>query len=250
MAVGAGAIWVTPNGLDANVLRLDSVSLRRVASIPGMPRNPMGPYLTASAGNVWVANSDERSKNGGRTVVEIDPATNKVVAELEVGPSPQSIVAGFGAVWTGDHDAPSLSRLDPMTGRRVTIRLTTEQIPHSLAVGAGFVWIGAPHSRVLVRVDPATNRVTGSFTYDVHPGSMAVDSHGWLWIAPSPHVDDVNNSLLVVDPASGGIMRAIDTGARPMALVAHDDEIWVATRSPSGLMAFYAFPGAPPTGSR
>ena len=49
--------------------------------------------VAADDEGVWVANGGET------TVMRIDPATNKVVATIELGVRPDKIAVGEGAVW-------------------------------------------------------------------------------------------------------------------------------------------------------
>jgi YVTN family beta-propeller protein len=48
-------------------------------------------------GSVWVTNYDDG------TVSRVDPATNEVVATIEVGRHPDHIAAGEGGVWVAVH---------------------------------------------------------------------------------------------------------------------------------------------------
>ena len=49
--------------------------------------------MSVGAGSVWVANS------GDGTVTRIDPATNKTIATIAVGGSPQAITVAGGRAW-------------------------------------------------------------------------------------------------------------------------------------------------------
>ena len=66
------------------------------------------------AGSVWVTDST------GNTVVEIDPARNRIVRKIRVGRNPIAVAVGAGSVWVVNHDDGSLSRIDPRTGRVIT----------------------------------------------------------------------------------------------------------------------------------
>jgi hypothetical protein len=235
MTVGLDGVWVTPNGADANVVRFDPRSLAEVARVGGIPTQAMGPYLTAGLGRIWVANSDERSVGGGTTVSEVDPRTNRAVI-VRVGLSPQSIVTGFGSVWTGNHDEGTVTRFDPVSHRTLAT-VPIKAAPHSLAAGAGGIFVGLPHDDKLLKIDPETNAVTWTLDVDLAPGPMVTPPDGRLWVAASPFVGNGDDRILVIDGRSQAIVRAIHLGGKPAAMTVIGNTVWVAIRGPDGLLA-------------
>ena len=84
-AEGEGALWV-PRASDNAVFRLDPSSNKVMAKIP------VGAHPTAVAftpGAVWVANGggERNGRIEGPSISRVDPATNAVVATIELGPA-------------------------------------------------------------------------------------------------------------------------------------------------------------------
>jgi len=58
---------------------------------------------------VWAA------KNDTQAVVAIDPATNEVVATIDVGIVPYALAAGAGMPWVINYRTSTVTRIDPYT---------------------------------------------------------------------------------------------------------------------------------------
>ncbi len=117
---------------------------------PGRSRTPRSrwavPAAIAAAAVValaafWLT----RGGSGGDAVVlrsnslvEIDPSSGRVVADVPLQAEPGDIVSGDGAIWVGQTDG-TISSIDPVTRTR---RLVTTPVPPAkLAVGAGSLWV-------------------------------------------------------------------------------------------------------------
>ena len=89
----------------------------------------------------------------------IDPGTNRLVDEVQVGAGPGRIAAGFGSLWVVNDYDNTVSRIDPATGTRVdTIEVGGD--PTAIAVGARFVWVACTGTRMVYRIDPQTDTRT------------------------------------------------------------------------------------------
>jgi YVTN family beta-propeller protein len=102
-----------------------------------------------------------RSGSGGLSSVSpnavglIDPRSNDLVGEVAVGPKPEGIAVGEGAVWVANFEDGTISQIDPETHRPVPIAVG--DYPSDVAVGkkggpstslgAGVVWIGLTELR-------------------------------------------------------------------------------------------------------
>jgi YVTN family beta-propeller protein len=162
IAVGDGALWVArvaPGDLGAagkdQVTRIDLATGRTVATIT-VRRAPLD--LAVTPGAVWVPNAG----GGGDSVTRIDPHTNRLAGRPVVtGASPQSLATGGGSRWVANHDAGTVTRIDPASGK-VVADIPVGAEPHRLAWGAGATWVGNWHDHSVSRIDPATNQVVGS----------------------------------------------------------------------------------------
>jgi YVTN family beta-propeller protein len=154
IAVGAGALWVArvaPGDLATphkdQVTRIDLASGRVVATIK-VRRGPLD--LAATLGAVWVTNSG----GGGDSVVRIDPHTNRLAGRpVSTGDSPQSLATGGGSLWVANHDARTVTRIDPASGT-VLADIPVPSEPHRVAYGAGAAWVGNWHDNSVSRIDP------------------------------------------------------------------------------------------------
>ena len=88
---------------------------------------------------------------GPTSVGVIDPKTNRVVDEIDLGTKASLIAAGEGFVWLADRDTSTLFKIDPET--REIVRRTAigaGDIPTGIAVGEGSVWLAVIRDRVSV----------------------------------------------------------------------------------------------------
>ena len=69
----------------------------------------------------------------------IDPGSNKLVAEVQVGTRPEGLTVGEGAVWVTKEDG-TVSRIDPET-RRLVGTIKVDGYPSDVAVGDKTVWV-------------------------------------------------------------------------------------------------------------
>ena len=160
------SLWVA-SFFDDVVLRLDPAT---GASRARIPLGGAGTSLAATDGQVWAADFD------GNRIVRVD--TGAVSSPIAVGPGPEDLVAGLGALWTAnkgctDPSNPcagngSVSRVDPATGAVKTIALGKE--PRYVTTGASSVWATSFFSDTLSRIDPVTGNVTNTVAAPRWPG--------------------------------------------------------------------------------
>ena len=89
------------------------------------------------------------------SVAVIDPAKNKVVADVNVGVDPDAVTAGSNAVWVANVEDETVSRIDPQTRRLVGGAIHVDDNPADLAVGRDDLWVALGSS---TRRDPRTGR--------------------------------------------------------------------------------------------
>jgi DNA-binding beta-propeller fold protein YncE len=207
--------------------------------VPGLDRRivdavPVGPAaatkLVAAADAVWVPL--DRDAALGDLLVRVDPATDRVVARVPVGPGARAIAAGEGSLWVlrSQADRTDLLQLDP-AGNQVarTRRLWTGRaeptgaVAEHLAVAGGAVWVTGQQG--LVRVDPGSGRVRmvlpDSRYSPLYLLTAAGDS---LWVASASNV-------LRVRPSDGALLGKVGFGDQAVlpidGLAAGAGALWV-----------------------
>lgn len=113
LAAGAGAVWVL-NQPGTVLSHIDPRTNRVVATIdlsayPGQKEGCMCHNVAIGYGAVWVI-----ARN--RTLVRIDPSSNRITAVLTLGRDGYDVAVGQGSVWVGDDDAARhlvIDRIDP-----------------------------------------------------------------------------------------------------------------------------------------
>lgn len=177
-----------------------------VAEIPVGSR-PFGIAATDNA--IWVAIADEG------TVVRIDPATNAVVATVQVGPAgsdshahPSDLVAYDGQVWTINNVDGTLVRIDPATNQvaqeiEVSPAAGSDALtPYFMLVDETGIWVTDFEAGRLLHIDPATGAVLASLDLP-RPGWMA-SGFGSIWV--NMNQDTTDGMLVRVDPVTHAII--------------------------------------------
>ena len=158
VGAGAGAIWA-PTARD--VVRIDPVTASVVATVQ-VARYNLVTEVEGDDRAIWATVKE------ANTIYRIDPATNKVVAEIRGGGFAHGILVLPEAIWISNAHANSVTRIDPATNETVTIEGTGSGA--GLAAGGGYVWASTRSD--LFRIDPATNKATkvvhiGSWPYGI-----------------------------------------------------------------------------------
>jgi virginiamycin B lyase len=243
IAASPGALWVTsvaPGDLGAPgkdaVTRIDPATGRTVATVT-VRRAPLD--LAATPGAVWVTNAG----GGGDSVVRIDPQTNRLAGRpVRTGASPQSLAAGGGSLWVANHDARTVTRIDPASGKVVaTIRVPSE--PHRVAYGAGAAWVGNWHDDSVSRIDPKTNRVVGSpIPIGSHHAGNLVVGAGGVWVTSDYRVDGATEDVVIVriDPQANRAVETVAVGGHPIDVAAAAGAIWVSVADPGTVLRIAA----------
>lgn len=140
----------------------------------------------------------------------IDPSLGRVVGDLPLGTTPESLVAGFGRLWIGDQ-GHQMTIVKAADRRRTSVALPVD--PQYLASGAGGVWVFDGLAR-LVELDPGSAQVAGSRRLwpcsvagrsGAHPacgGGGVVVAGGRVWVGKAPDAAYAapNGILVQVDP--------------------------------------------------
>jgi streptogramin lyase len=164
----------------------------------------------------------------GNHVAVIDPRTNSVVDRVAVGPTPTTVVAGYGGAWVLNQGDETLSRIDSKT-RRVVETIPLEVTAHDLALGAGGVWFAGrifrdvthpPDYVRLERINPVTGHVDRRFV--THTGANVIAAGGnAVWstgilpgrVRGSARSDAKTGAMQIVDIKTYGDLIVADNKA-------------------------------------
>ncbi len=159
------------------------------------------------------------------SVAIIDSGANRIIDTVQVGIQPGPIAADDGAVWVGNLEDRSLTRIDPET-REVVDNIPLPATPHAIAVGDGAVWVVNGRLGKLYRVEPELAAVSDpiqladravSFT----GGGVAVDD-GSVWaVFGDSTLARVNSRTL--EELGAGV-----AGGGASAVTIGYDSVWVA----------------------
>lgn len=154
---------------------------------------------------------------GENSVGMVDAASGRLVRSIAVDPDPSAVASGFGAIWTVNTNADSVSRIDPRAG--TVTRVLVQSAPSAITIGSGSVWVANSGSGTVTRIDPDTYR-TQSIAVGTAPGGIAVD-HG-VWVT---NTGDATVSR--IDPEQNRVVRTIAVGGSPGA-ISGGHGVWVA----------------------
>jgi len=167
------------------------------------------------------------SGGGGTTVAPnslaiIDAESNRVTGSVPVGIRPRPVAVGAGAVWVGNLDDRTLSRVDLAT-RTVQQNVGLQATPTGLTTGAGAVWIANGILGTVSRFDPTVNAVveTIDVTTRSNAGSIAF-GEGAIWAAFG------GGEVGQIDPASNRVVATGVAGISPSAVAFGEGSVWVA----------------------
>lgn len=205
LAAGFGSLWV-PNcgdkgGEPKTVSRVNLKDGKIEATLPlAVPDSEGG--IATGAGSLWLMTD----KAG--TLARIDPATNKVVAEIYVTPGSYTVAFGEDAVWVTSTEKNVLARINARTNV-VEQTITVGPKPRFLAVGEGSVWTINQGDGSISRVDVKTNKVVATIEAGI-PGSggeIAVGD-GSVWVTsfefPITRIDTSTNKVVQQFYGDGG----------------------------------------------
>jgi sugar lactone lactonase YvrE len=226
-AFADGSLWVAD--FAGTIVRVDPGAPRVVARVPvaGQPQT----IAAGPGGAVWVRtpNANASPKRGGvlaSHLLEIDPATNRVVARVALGGG-DGLAVGTDAVWAARRFTmpEGIDRIDPRRAR-VTGRIGLANVD-VVAQAAGRLW-AIQHDGTVVEVDADTGHVVRRWP-QLAPSAaggtapkLAVDGDG-VWV-----LSTVNAQIVRI--AAGRVVRriAVDPAVAPL-LAGGRDGLWIAT---------------------
>lgn len=177
-------------------------------------------------GLVVAANSKRSVTNIGanpipNSVVVVDPASEILAEDLQVGAAPGPIAVGDGSAWIGNIEDHTLTRIDLQSGKTLKT-LGLASAPTSLGTSTGLVWIGNGFAGTLSRVLTAYDQLSAPF----FPGPAET---GILTFAAMPNdlwVGLPDQTLLRLDPQSLRPRSTFQLPGRPRAFAVTADAAW------------------------
>src|SRR5580765_1014397 len=167
----------------------------------------------------------------------IDPKTNEIVDEIQVGLRPGPVAVGEGAAWIGNLDERTLTKVD--VGRRAPARTYSldDRTPTGIAVGEGSVWVAHGVLGKLSAVEPEFGQVTK--TIDVARGEALGSMNGAVTTgADAVWAVYAESTLARVDPIDIAVTGRGVTGTAPAGIVVAYGYVWVVNTDSATVQRF------------
>jgi YVTN family beta-propeller protein len=182
-----------------------------VFPVPGVPDWQV---MTKEA--AWVSNGPKNALH------RLDPKTNAVVANIEVGKKPCSgLAAGFGSIWVPNCVDKTVSRVDIATNKVVaTIAVGPAESEGGIAASSDAIWIPSDKKGILSRIDPKKNEVVANI--EIAAGSpAAVYGDGAVWVSSTEE-----SVVTRVDAKTNKVTDKIPVGPRPRFITFGGGSVW------------------------
>jgi ABC-type transport system substrate-binding protein/DNA-binding SARP family transcriptional activator len=220
IAVGSDAVWVGGSG-SPGLTAVDPVFLRprdgmRTSGWPTSVR-----ALAVGDGSVWAGTDDG--------LVQVDEHSGRVVRRYRADGGVTALAFGGGVLFAG---LPSgrILRIDPVSG--ISARGRVSDWIAGLAVRGRELWVVGRYTTTVWQLDANDLVLVGSNDVDTEPGGTIANATG---IALSGESTWISSELGVRrldrrndDPNLREIGASRDFGARPRAIVADGDRVWLA----------------------
>jgi streptogramin lyase len=205
----AGENWIASvperGSLASQILRFGSPQLRVAARGP----------------DVWATGTATDS------VLGVELRAGALLKELRVGRDAVDVAIGEDALWVTNGASGTVTRVDPVSGRRVGRPIRTGRFPSAVATGQRYVWVVNAGDGTVARVDPREHVVIGRrLPVGREPQDIAVGL-GSVWVA-----DRGDGTVVQLSADTGRRQDVIDVGGAPSALALTADAVLVL--DPSG----------------
>ena len=209
LADGGGSVWAA-SGSGGTVSRIPHDGDAVAIPVGGEPAG-----LAFGAGSLWVADRRDRS------VLQINPAVDRVVHTYTVGNAPRAVAAAFGSIWVASEVDPAIARIDLARGR-VTGKVDLAANPTALAVSRDALWAASEEAGTVYRIDPRSGTVVKPIKVGNGPVGLAVGA-GAIWV-----LNRQDATVSRIDPATDTVTGLVDVGRDPSAIAAGKSGVWVA----------------------
>jgi len=193
-----GSIWVPLCGNEnggKGIARIDPKTNKVSATITAVGPALSEGGITANADSIWIL-SDMKG-----VLSRIDPATDRLVAEIPVPPRSSVCVLGEdGAVWVVSTDKSVVVRVDPKSNL-VTDQVEVGPNPRFTTVGGGSIWTLNQGDGSVSRVDVKTKKLITDIQLGVPGGGGEIAyGEGYVWVTvfeiPLTQIDPNNNKVV------------------------------------------------------
>jgi len=170
----------------------------------------------------------------------IDPKTNRIVAEVQVGIDPGPVAFGSGSIWVANTNVQdrSLTRVDPRRLTRVASLPLANGTPTGIAVDSWAVWVAHGPRGDVSRLDAHFGQLTDTVPVTSRPfaaptGAVAVGA-GKVWA-----VFGDSTLVSIAESADGPrVSGPALTGSTPAAVVVARGKVWVANSGDATVQRF------------
>ena len=197
---GFGADW-SLNCSDGTLSRLDAKTGQVSKTLKTGAAN-LRSGLAVSSDSIWLF-ADSKT-----TLLRIDPAENKIVAEMRLPAGCNSITFGESALWATCPTENRILRIDPLLNV-VSQRIEVSAEPSAIAAGEGSIWAYCKKDSKVERIDPKTNKVSKTIELGVPntEGDLIV-AEGSVWVTlpgfPISRIDPKTDKVMQQFVGDGG----------------------------------------------
>ncbi len=183
-------------------------------------------YLAAAPDAIWATDTFRNQ------VRRIDPADGRVVATIDVPPTPKGTRLGEGALWIACDGAATVVRIDTKTNE-IESEIRVGHGPHTIATGGGWVWVTNRNNSSLSKIDATTNAVVATVDDVATSPAVGVD------LGPDAVYVATDGGLAVVDPDLAEVTRQFEIeGSLFYDLRVMGDVLWASNGSRAELLGF------------
>jgi len=204
-----GTLWA-PDCKKQSVSRLEPLS-GKVSATVAVGIGKANVAIAASGDSVWVL-SDEKG-----TLSRVDPIENKVVSELRLGPSCNSVQFEQEFLWVTCSSENKLLKINAKTNL-VEQRIETAAKPTAMAFGEAHLWVLGDKEGKISKIDPKTNKVVATIETGVPTGGGNVAfGDGFVWMSangyPITKIDPKTDKVMQQFAGEGGSMLRFVLGS-------------------------------------
>ncbi|HEV8452365.1 MAG TPA: ABC transporter substrate-binding protein [Gaiellales bacterium] len=155
-------------------------------------------------------------------LLRVDTATGQAQA-IAVGPGPDAVAVGDGAVWVSNAGNGTVSQINPGAGQGGQVvgnPIYVGNGPSSIAVGSS-VWVTLTIDGAIAKINPASGTVADTFSAGTDPTKVAVGDK-MVWVT-----NESVGTVTPIDPLHDVPLPPIAVGGGPNGIAVGDNGVWV-----------------------